>query len=72
MEAKQYQPNNQELTVEIREEIKKHPETNDNGHMTTQNIQGSAKVSKSKVYRNIFLSQETRKISKIQPNLILQ
>ena len=37
MEAKQY-TDNQEVTEEIKEEIKKYLETNDNENTTTQNV----------------------------------
>ena len=37
MEAKQYTINNQEITEEIKEEIKKYLETNDNENTMTQN-----------------------------------
>ena len=30
--------NNQEITEEIKEDIRKYPETNDNENMTTQNL----------------------------------
>ena len=36
--------NNQEITEEIKEEIKKCLETNDNENMTTQNLWDSAKA----------------------------
>ena len=36
--------NNQEITEEIKEEIKKYPETNDNENMMTQNLQDAAKT----------------------------
>ena len=36
--------NNQEITEEIKEEIKKYLETNDNGDMTTQNLWDAAKA----------------------------
>ena len=36
--------NNQELTEEIKEEIKKHLETNDNENMMTQNLWDAAKA----------------------------
>ena len=35
--------NNQEITEEIKEEIKKYLETNDNENMTIQNLQDAAK-----------------------------
>ena len=36
--------NNQEITEEIKEEIKKYLETNDNEHTTTQNLWDAAKA----------------------------
>ena len=36
--------NNQEITEEIKEEIKKYLETNDNENMTTQNLWDAAKA----------------------------
>ena len=36
--------NNQEINAEIKEEIKKYPETNDNENMTTQNLWDAAKA----------------------------
>ena len=36
--------NNQEITEEIKEEIKKYLETNDNENMTTQNLWYAAKA----------------------------
>ena len=36
--------NNQEITEEIKEEIKKYLETNDNENTTTQNLLGAAKA----------------------------
>ena len=44
MEAKQYIINNQEITKEIKEEIKKYLETNDNENMTIQNLWDTAKA----------------------------
>ena len=50
--------NNQEITEEIKEKIKKHLETTDNEN-----------PKKREFYRNTILPQETRKISKKQSNL---
>ena len=44
MEAKQYIINNQEITEEIKEEIKKYLETNDNENTTIQNLWDAAKA----------------------------
>ena len=61
--------NNQQVTEEIKREIKKFLETNDNENMTTQNLWDAAKaVLKREVYSNTILPQETRKISNRQPN----
>ena len=57
--------NNQEITEEIKEEIKKYLETNDNENMTTQN-QKQQNSSKREVHSNTILPQETRKISNKQ------
>ena len=62
--------NNQEITEEIKEEIKKYLETNDNENMTTQNLWDAANSSsKREVYSNTILPQEIRNISNKQPNL---
>ena len=61
--------NNQQVTEEIKREIKKLLETNDSEN-TTQNLWDSAKaVLKREVYSNTILPQETRKTSNRQPNL---
>ena len=44
MEIKQYILNNQQVTEEIKREIKKLLETNDNESMTTQNLWDAAKA----------------------------
>ena len=52
----------QQVTEEIKREIKKFLETNDNENTTTHNLWGAAKaVSKRQVYSNTYLPQETRK-----------
>ena len=53
--------NNQQVTEEIKREIKKFLETNDNEN-TTQNLGCSESSSKREVYSNTILPQETRKI----------
>ena len=61
--------NNQQVTEEIKKEIKKFLETNDSENMTTQKPMGCSKSSsKREVYSNTILPQETRKTSNIQPN----
>ena len=58
--------NNQQVTEEIKREIKKCLETNDNEN-TTQNLWDAAKA-KREVYSNTALPQETRKALNKQPN----
>ena len=61
--------NNQYVTEEIKREIKKFLETNDNENTTTQKpMRCSKSSSKREVYSNTILPQETRKTS---DNLIL-
>ena len=70
MEAKKY-INNQDITEEIKEEIKKYLETNANENMMIQNLWDAAKSSSKRVvYSNTILPQETRKISNKQSKLI--
>ena len=66
--------NNQEITEEIKEEIKKYIETNDNENMTTQNLWNAAKavLNKREVYSNSISPQETRKIPNKQSNPTLK
>ena len=62
--------NNQEITEEIEEEIKKYLETNDNENTMTQKPMGYSKSSsKREDYNNTFLPQEKRNISNKQPNI---
>ena len=61
--------NNQEITEEIKEEIKKYLITNDNENTMTQNLWDAAKAVLREVYSNTILPQETRNISDKQPNL---
>ena len=61
--------NNQEITEEIKEEIKKYLETNDNERRTIQNLCNAKSSSKREVYSYRSLPQETRKISNKQSNL---
>ena len=56
--------NNQWVTEEVKREIKKLLETNDNENTTTQNLWDAAKA----VYDNTILPQETRKTSNRQSN----
>ena len=62
--------NNQQVTEEIKREIKKFIETNDNENMTTQNLWDAAKaILRGNFYSNIILPKETRKTSNRQPNV---
>ena len=54
--------NNQVITEEIKGEIKKYLETNDNGDTTTQNLWDAASSAKREVYSNTSLHQETGNI----------
>ena len=57
--------NNQEITEEIKEEIRKYLETNDNENMMTQKPMGCSKSSSKREFHRVTgLPQET-KISKI-------
>ena len=61
--------NEQESIKEIKDEIKKYLETNDNENTMTQNLWDAAKSSyKREIYSNTILPQEIRKISNKQPN----
>ena len=62
--------NNQEITEEIKEEIKKYLETNDNENTTTQNLW----MQQKQFYEgsNSISTQETRKISNKQSNPTLK
>ena len=61
--------NNQQVTEEIKREIKKFLETNDNENMPTHNLWDAAKAV-LRVYSNKILPQETRKTSNRQSNFI--
>ena len=61
--------NNQWITEEIKEEIKKYLETNENKNTTIQKSMGCRKSgSKREVYSYTSLPKETRKISSKQSN----
>ena len=68
MEIKQHVLNNQQVTEEIKREIKECLETSNNESMTTQNLWDAAKADLMEVYSNTILPQETRKTSNRQPN----
>ena len=61
--------NNQEITEEIQEEMKKYLETNDKENTTTQNLWDVAKAVLRGKSREIQSYLRTRKISNKQPNL---
>ena len=60
--------NNQQVTEEIKREIKNFLETNDNENMTTKPMGCNKSSSKMEVYSDTILPQETRKTSNRQPN----
>ena len=61
--------NNQQVTEEIKREIKKFLETNDNENTTAQNLCDEAKaILRGKFHSNTILPQETRKTLNRQPN----
>ena len=63
--------NNQWIPEEIKKEIKKYVETNENESTMIQNLWDAAKVLlRGEVYSNTILPQKTGKISNKQPNLI--
>ena len=70
MKAKHTVLNNQELTEEIKEEIKKYLETNDNENRTTQSLWDAGKA----VLRGKFITiqsylKKQENLSNKQPNL---
>ena len=60
--------NNKQVTEEIRKEIKKVLDTNDNENKTTQNIWDSAKAVVREVHSNTIIPQETGKALNRQSN----
>ena len=63
--------NNQWITEEIKEEIKKYLDTNENENTMIQKPMGHGKISsKREVYTYTSLPQETRNISSKQSNQI--
>ena len=64
--------NNQEIIEEIKEEIKKYLETNDNENTTTQNLWGAAKVvlrGKYIAIQSYLEKQEKSQINNLTLNL---
>ena len=59
---------NQWVNEEVKEEIRKYLETNENGNKTLQNLWDAAKAV-LRVDTDTGLPQETRKISNKQPNI---
>ena len=71
MEAEQLL-NNQEITEEIQEEIKKYLETNDNENTMTQNLWDAAKAvlrGKFRAIQSYFKKQETSQINNLTLHL---
>ena len=72
MEAKQYAINSQEVTEEIKEEIKKYLETNDNENTMSQNLQDTAKAvlrGKFIAIKSYLKKQEKSQINKLTLHL---
>ena len=64
--------NNQEITEEIKEEIKKYLETNDNENMTTQNVRDAAKAVRRRKFiaiQSYLKKQETSQINNLTLHL---
>ena len=60
--------NNQHVIEEIKIQIKKFLETNDNENATTQILWDAIRAVLKEVYSNTILTQETRKPKNRQPN----
>ena len=69
LEAKQYATEQQRITEEIKEEIKRFLETNDNKDTKIQNLWDTENAAEREVYSNTILPREARKSSNKQPNL---
>ena len=68
MEVKQSLLNNQEMTEEIKEEIKKYLETKDNENTMTQNLWDAAKAvlrGKFRAIQSYLKKQETSQINNL-------
>ena len=61
MEAEQHAAEKQQITEEIKKEIKICIETNENENTTTQNLWDTKSSAKGKVHSNTGIPQETRK-----------
>ena len=64
--------NNQDITEEIKEEVKKYQETNDNEYTTTQNLWDTAKAAlrgKFIAIQAYLKKQETSKINNLNLHL---
>ena len=60
--------NNKDVTEEIRKEIKRFLESNDNENTTAQNLWDSAKAALRGRFIDTIILQETRKAPNRQPN----
>ena len=72
MEAKEHTNNNQEITEDTKEEIKKYLETNDNENTTTQNLWDAANAvlrGKFITIQSYLKKQETSQINNLTLHL---
>ena len=72
MDAKNTLLNNQKITEEIKEEIKKYLETNNNENTTTRNLWGAAKAvlrGKFIAIQSYLKKQETSQINNLNLHL---
>ena len=56
-------PNNEWVNNDIKEEIQRYLETNENRNTKTQNLWDTVKTIKRKIHSSTSLNQEIRKIS---------